>query len=179
MDLGLQGKVAAITGGSEGIGRHAFRLCEEGCAWQSARREDVPDNARRSPQRPEEVCRAGRCHNPADCAQFVLQTIERRTPRHPGQQRRRSLAMPFEQAADGSGKGISSEVVWGYPLHAARHSPYARKGGRIINMTAIAANNRRRGRSTSVTRAAGINLTKALANEYAPTTPGHTICLGV
>ena len=94
MDLGLQGKVAAITGGSEGIGRAtAFRLCEEGVRVAiCARREDVLQTTAQeitSATGRRGARRAGRCHQ-SGRLRPVHAADDRalRTPRHPGQQRR-------------------------------------------------------------------------------------------
>jgi len=56
-----------------------------------------------------------------------------------------------------------------------------RGGGRILNITNLGAKvPPARGLPTSVSRAAGINLTKSLANEYAPDKIlVNTICLGL
>src|SRR5438876_674927 len=56
-----------------------------------------------------------------------------------------------------------------------------RGGGRIINVTNLGAKTpSARGLPTSVSRAAGINLTKSLANEYAPDKIlVNTICIGL
>jgi 3-oxoacyl-[acyl-carrier protein] reductase len=188
MDLGLQGKVAAITGGSEGIGRAtAFRLCEEGVRVAiCARREDVLQTTAKeitSATGGEVLAVRADVTNPADCAQFMLQTIERFgrldiLVNNAG----RSLAMPFEQAADDVWQEDMEVKLYG-PIRCARLAiPHMRKqgGGRIINMTAIAGKQpAARSVPTSVTRAAGINLTKALANEYAADNIlVNTICLG-
>jgi 3-oxoacyl-[acyl-carrier protein] reductase len=188
MDLGLQGKVAAITGGSEGIGRAtAFRLCEEGVRVAiCARREDVLQTTAKeitSATGGEVLAVRADVTNPADCAQFMLQTIERFgrldiLVNNAG----RSLAMPFEQAADEVWQEDMEVKLYG-PIRCTRLAiPHMRKqgGGRIINMTAIAGKQpTARSIPTSVTRAAGINLTKALANEYAADNIlVNTICLG-
>ena len=57
----------------------------------------------------------------------------------------------------------------------------ARGGGRIVNVTTVGGKApAARALPTSVTRAAGINLTKSLANEYAPDRIlVNTICLGL
>jgi NAD(P)-dependent dehydrogenase (short-subunit alcohol dehydrogenase family) len=56
-----------------------------------------------------------------------------------------------------------------------------RGGGRIVNVTTVGGKApAARALPTSVTRAAGINLTKSLANEYAPDRIlVNTICLGL
>jgi 3-oxoacyl-[acyl-carrier protein] reductase len=188
MDLGLQGKVAAVTGGSTGIGRAAaFRLCEEGVRVViCARREDVLQITAQeitAGTGGEVLAVRADVSNPADCAQFMRQTIERFgrldiLVNNAG----RSVSMPFEQAVD---------EVWqedlGVKLYGAMHCtrlaiPHMRRqgGGRIINMTSIGGKQpTARSLPTSVTQAVGINLTKALANEYAADNIlVNTICLG-
>jgi NAD(P)-dependent dehydrogenase (short-subunit alcohol dehydrogenase family) len=188
MDLGLQGKVAAITGGSEGIGRAvAFRLCEEGVRVAiCARRADVlQSTAKEIEAATGGAVRAVRADvtNQADCERFIRQTVE-----HFGRldilvnNAGPSSAIPFEAADD---------EVWhedlAVKLHAAIRCirlaiPQMRKqgGGRIINMTTIAGKQPDvRSVLTSVTGAAGINLTKALANAYAADNIlVNTVCLG-
>jgi 3-oxoacyl-[acyl-carrier protein] reductase len=188
MDLGLQGKVAAITGGSEGIGRAtAFRLCEEGVRVAiCARREDVLQTTAKeitSATGGEVLAMRADVTNPADCAQFMLQTIERFgrldiLVNNAG----RSSAMPFEQAVDEVWQEDIEVKLYGAIRCTRLAIPHMRKqgGGRIINMTTIAGKQpTARSVPTSVTRAAGINLTKALANEYAADNIlVNTICLG-
>jgi 3-oxoacyl-[acyl-carrier protein] reductase len=57
----------------------------------------------------------------------------------------------------------------------------ARGGGAIVNVTTVGGKApAARALPTSVTRAAGINLTKSLANEYAPDgIRVNTVCLGI
>jgi 3-oxoacyl-[acyl-carrier protein] reductase len=188
MDLGLQGKVAAITGGSEGIGRAtAFRLCEEGVRVAiCARREDVLQTTAKeitSATGGEVLAVRADVTNPADCAQFMLQTIERFgrldiLVNNAG----RSLAMAFEQAADEVWQEDIEVKLYGAIRCTQLAIPHMRKqgGGRIINMTTIAGKQpTAQSVPASVTRAAGINLTKALANEYAADNIlVNTICLG-
>ena len=188
MDLGLQGKVAVITGGSEGIGRAtAFRLCEEGVRVAiCARRDDVLQTTAKeitSATGGEVLAMRADVTNPADCAQFMLQTIERFgrldiLVNNAG----RSSAMPFEQAVDEVWQEDIEVKLYGAIRCTRLAIPHMRKqgGGRIINMTTIAGKQpTARSVPTSVTRAAGINLTKALANEYAADNIlVNTICLG-
>jgi 3-oxoacyl-[acyl-carrier protein] reductase len=188
MDLGLQGKVAAITGGSDGIGRAAaFRFCEEGSRVTiCARRDDVLQKTAQeiaSATGGEVLAVRADVANPADCARFIQQTIERFQRldilvNNAG----RSSAMPFEQADDEVWREDIEVKLYG-AIHCTRLAiPHMRKqgGGRIINLTTIGGKQPgAHSVPTSVTCAAGINLTKALANEYAPDNIlVNTICLG-
>ena len=188
MDLGLQGKVAAITGGSEGIGRAtAFRLCAEGARVAiCARRADVLQSTARE----IEAATGGTVgalradvSNSADCEHFIRQTVERFgrldiLVNNAG----RSSAIPFEAAADEVWHEDLEVTLYGAMRCIRLAIPQMRKqgGGRIINMTTIAGKQPdARSVLTSVTGAAGVNLTKALANAYAADNIlVNTICLG-
>ena len=188
MDLGLAGKVAVITGGSEGIGRAvAMRLSEEGArVAMCARREEVLQRAAaeiRAKTGGDILTVRADISRAEDCARFVGQAVAAFDRidilvNNAG----RSAAAPFEQVPD---------EVWAADLElkllgAVRMTrlvvPHMRKhgGGRIINMTTVGGKAPGHGSlPTSVSRAAGINLTKALANEYAAEQIlVNTICLG-
>ena len=188
MDLGLQGKVAAITGGSEGIGRAtALRFCEEGARVAiCARREDVLRKTAKEIEAAtggEVLAVRADVTDAADCARFIQQTAERFgrldiLVNNAG----RSSAMPFEEADDEAWREDLEVKLYGAIRCTRLAIPHMRKrgGGRIINMTTIGGKQPgARAIPTSVTRAAGINLTKALANEYAADNIlVNTICLG-
>jgi 3-oxoacyl-[acyl-carrier protein] reductase len=188
MDLGLMGKVAAITGGSEGIGRAtAFRLCEEGARVAiCARREDILHNTAQeieSATGGQVLAMRADITNVTDCERFIQGASE-----HFGRldilvnNAARSAAMAFEKADDGVRREDLEVKLFG-AMHCIRLAiPHMRKvgGGRIINMAAIGS--KQPGVPsvpTSLTGAAGINLTKALAKEYAgDNILVNTICLG-
>jgi NAD(P)-dependent dehydrogenase (short-subunit alcohol dehydrogenase family) len=188
MDLGLQGKVAAITGGSAGIGRAtAFGLCEEGVRMAiCARREEVLRTTAKeiaAATGGEVLAVRADVTNPADCEQFMQQTIERfgrldilvNSAGH-------SAFTPLEQAVDAVWQD-EIEVKWYGALYCARLAiPHMRKqgGGRIINLTTSAGKQpTTRSVPTSMMQAAGIDLTKALAKEYAADNIlVNTVCLG-
>jgi NAD(P)-dependent dehydrogenase (short-subunit alcohol dehydrogenase family) len=188
MDLGLHGKVAAITGGSEGIGRAAaLRFCEEGARVAiCARREEVLRKTAleiASATGGEVLAVQADVTTAADCDRFVQRTIERFgrldiLVNSAGC----SAAMPFETADDEVWRQ-DIEVKLSGAMRCARLAiPYMRQrgGGRIINLTTIGGEQPgARSVPSSVTRAADIHLTKALAREYAADNIlVNTICLG-
>jgi 3-oxoacyl-[acyl-carrier protein] reductase len=188
VELGLQGKVAAITGGSDGIGRAAaFRFCEEGSRVAiCARRENVLQQTAKeitSATGGEVLAVRADVIKPADCERFIQQTIERFgrldiLVNNAGS----ASAMPFEQADDEVWRRDIEIKLYGAVRCTRLAIPYMRKqgGGRVIHMTTIGGKQPgARSVPTSVTHAAGIHLTKALANEYAADNIlVNTICLG-
>jgi 3-oxoacyl-[acyl-carrier protein] reductase len=188
VELGLQGKVAVITGGSAGIGRAtALRFCEEGSRVAiCARREDVLQKTAQeieSATGAEVLAVRADVTNSVDCERLIQRTIERfRRLDILVNNAGRSSAMPFAQAADEIWREDMEVKLYGAIRCTRLAIPYMRQqgGGRIINMTTIGGKQPGdRSVPTSVTRAAGINLTKALANEYAADNIlVNTICLG-
>jgi 3-oxoacyl-[acyl-carrier protein] reductase len=176
MDLGLQGKVAIVTGGSEGIGRAtAQSLGREGVSVViCARRPDVLEQTAR------EVAQATGSQivpAPADVTQVgdierVVQTTMDRFGRLDILVNNAGVSRggPFEQATD---------EVWqedlDLKLHAAIRAarlaiPLMRKGGggSIVNILNTGARTPAAASlPTSVSRAAGLALTKALSKEFA------------
>ena len=148
MELGLENKVAVITGGSEGLGRAAAaRLAAEGAKVViCARRADVL----------EATAQAIR----ADTGGTVL-----------------AVPTDVSQRADIDLKLMAAVRLCQAVIPGMRE----RRDGRIVNVTNTGGKAARAGGiPTSVTRAAGLNLTKALASEYAPhNIRVNSVCIGL
>jgi 3-oxoacyl-[acyl-carrier protein] reductase len=189
MDLGLTGKVAIITGGSEGIGKaSALRLCEEGADVAiCARRQDVLQGAAeeiKAKTGKEVLALAVDVCNKEQVQALVDQTVQRFggidiLVNNAGGSR----AFPFLEASEETWREDIEIKLFGAINCSKAAIPHMRKrgGGRIINMTTGGGKAPGQKRlPTSVSRAAGINLTKSMANEYAPENIlVNTICLGI
>jgi 3-oxoacyl-[acyl-carrier protein] reductase len=176
MDLGLAGKVAIITGGSEGIGRAAAEsLGREGASVViCARRADVLQRAADDVAESTgaqivpivaDVSRA------ADVEHLIQATVERFgrldiLVHNAG----RSANGDFEMLTDADWQDDLDLKLFG-AIRAARASiPHMRAagGGSIVNILNLAAKAPgARSYPTSVSRAAGLALTKALSKEFA------------
>src|SRR5713101_363303 len=148
LDLGLNGKVAIITGGSDGLGRAAAeKLAAEGarvaiCARRKEHLDQAADEIRK-----------------ATSGQVLAQVAD------------------VSRAADCEGLVNGVVAQWGgvdILLNNAGTSAAAafeKVDGKAPRPRAL---------PTSVTRAAGLNLTKSLANEYAADNIRvNTICIGL
>ena len=187
-DLELTGKVAVVTGGSEGMGRAAAeRLAREGAKVTiCARRKDVLENAAAAIRAgggdvlavPADVTRAD------DVTAVVRATVERFggvdiLVNNAGT----SSAASFEKVDDDTWQqDIDLKLMAAIRFcRAVIPLMKQRGGGRIVNVTTVGGKAPApRALPTSVTRAAGINLTKSLAHEYAPDhICVNTICIGL
>jgi 3-oxoacyl-[acyl-carrier protein] reductase len=176
MDLGLKGKVAIITGGSEGIGRAAAQsLGREGASVViCARRADVlmktaQDVAEATGA--EIVPVAADVTNPEDVERLVQTAIDRFARldvlvNNAGT----SAAGPFESVTDEAWQLDLDLKLFG-AIRATRAAiPHLRTtgGGSIVNVLNIGAKQPgARSVPTSVSRAAGMALMKALSKELA------------
>jgi len=189
MDLGLTGKVAIITGGSEGIGKAAaHRMAAEGArAVIVARRPEVLEAAARDIEKS-----TGGVVLPirGDVAEQetvnrVLETTLDRFGRvdilvnNAGV----SMAKSFEEVSDEDWESDFSLKVWGAVRFIRAVIPEMRKvgGGRIINVTNLGG--RTPGAAsmpTSISRAAGIAITKGLSRDLAKDNIlVNTVCIGL
>jgi len=188
LDLGLGGKVAIITGGSEGLGRAAAqKLAAEGARVAiCARRPDVLERAAVGIRkaggqvlaRPVDVSKADQIET------FVAEVV-----REWG-----GVDILLNNAGTSAAASFDavSDEAWVHDLELKLFSavrlcrlciPHMKRrgGGRIINITNLGAKAPSAGGlPTSVSRAAGINLTKSLSKEYAPDKIlVNTICIGL
>ncbi|MBK5105329.1 MAG: SDR family NAD(P)-dependent oxidoreductase, partial [Burkholderiales bacterium] len=174
MDLELKGKVAIVTGGSQGIGRAtAMRLAAEGASVVIAARgrellDEVAAEIRAAGGKvaavQADVSRA------EDCARLVADAVK-------AFGRLDILVNNAGTSATGEFESVTDdmwqtdfELKLFAAIRLARLAiPHMKQqgGGRIVNITNIGAKQpRAKSMPTTVTRAAGLAFTKALSKEF-------------
>jgi 3-oxoacyl-[acyl-carrier protein] reductase len=176
VELGLKGKAAIVTGGSEGIGRATARsLAREGVrVVVCARRQEVLERAAREVAAEtggEVVPVVADVTRPEDVERLVRTAVERFgrldiLVNNAGT----SAARPFEEVGDAAWQADLELKLFG-AIRATRLAiPHLRAagGGSVVNLLNIGAKQPgARSVPTSVSRAAGLALTKALSKELA------------
>jgi 3-oxoacyl-[acyl-carrier protein] reductase len=189
MDLGLKDKIAIITGGSEGLGRAAAeRLAREGARVAiGARRKDVLERAADGIGKAtggDVLALPTDVRQPAQVEALVNAVVRRWggvdiLVNNAGT----SAAASFEKVDDSAWQDDIELKLLAAIRFCRLVIPLmrARGGGRIVNVTNLGGKApQAAGLPTSVTRAAGINLTKSLSKEYAPDKIlVNTICIGL
>lgn len=188
MKLNLQGKVAIVTGATQGIGLATAKLlaAEGASVALVARGQERLDAVVAS------IAAAGGrvCAVQADvsrieeCERIVAQTLAAFgrldiLVNNAGT----SNTGAFESVLDSSWQADFDLKLFGAIRLARLAIPQMRKqgGGRIVNITNIGAKQpRAKSMPTSVTRAAGLAMTKALSKEFAPDKIlVNTVCIGL
>ena len=188
MDLQLNGRVALVTGGSQGIGKAvAAMLAQEGASVVIAARgaellDKVAAEIRAAGGKVHAV--AADVSQAADCERLVAETIKTFG-------RLDILVNNAGTSATGEFESVTDEAWqadFNLKLFAAiRLARLAVPGmrqhgwGRIINMTNIGAKQpRAKSMPTTVTRAAGLAFTKAMSKEFAASNIlVNTVCIGL
>lgn len=177
MELNLQGKVALVTGASEGIGKGiAWKLADEGCkVAMCARRKDVLDAAAdeiRGATGGDVLTIQADMTEGAEIELFVSESISAFggvdiLVNNAG----RSAGFPFEEATEEAWLEDFDLKFWA-AVRGSRlvlPSMKERGGGAIINVTHPGGKAPGEGSvPTSISRAAGIAFTKALSKDCAP-----------
>ena len=175
MDLGLEGKVVLVTGGSDGLGRALCQglvaeqakvaLCARDPDRLAATAEALRDAGGDVLEVPADVT------EPADLSRFVDSAAQRwgridAVVNNAG----RSSAMPVAESLDADWDEDLQLKVYAAVRLTRFALPHLRQhGGAIVNTLALAAKAPGAGSTpTSVSRAAGMALTKALSKELAP-----------
>jgi len=188
MELGLKGKVAIVTGGTEGIGRAtALKLAQEGasialCSRRKDKVDQVGAEIAKATGAPV-LAIAADMSKSADIDAFMQAVIERYgridiLVNNAGT----SMRGKFLEVDDAMWSGDLELKVFGAIRCTRLAIPHMKKqgGGRIINITISGAKQPGpESMPTSVSRAAGLAITKALSKEFAADNIlVNTVCIG-
>ncbi|WP_301171637.1 SDR family NAD(P)-dependent oxidoreductase [Brevibacillus nitrificans] len=189
MNLGLQGKTAIVTGGSKGIGfATALALAAEGANVALVARglEALQKAAERIAAQTgqEPLVIAADVSAKQDVHMAVEKTVERFGSvdilvNNAGT----SAARPFEEVSQDMWEADLDLKLFG-AVHFSRAAvPYMRQngGGAILNVTAVGGKTpSASSMPTSVSRAAGLALTKAMSKDLAPDNIRvNAVCIGL
>ena len=187
MELGLKGKVAVVTGGSDGIGRAtALRLAQEGAHVAiCARRKEPLDNVAADIQKfgVQALAVPADMSKPADIERFMKAVVDRFgrvdiLVNNAGTSKRGA----FLELSDEEWSADVELKVFGAIRCSRLAIPHMKKngGGRIVNITISSAKQPgAQSYPTSVSRAAGLAITKALSKEFAADNIlVNTVCIG-
>ena len=188
MNLDLAGKVAIVTGGTQGIGKAtAAMLAKEGASVVIvARGRELLDAVAAEIRRADGNVATVQADvgNADDCARIVAGAIEAFgrvdiLVNNAGT----SATGEFESVTDEAWQADFDLKLFGAIRLARLCIPHMKRqgGGRIINITNIGAKQpRAKSMPTTVTRAAGLAFTKALSKEFAPhNILVNTVCIGL
>lgn len=188
-ELGLEEKIAIITGGSDGLGRAtALRLASEGCHvvicarrkdhLQSVADEIINETGARVVPIQADVSKAPDIEKLVSETRKIFGGIDILI-NNAGQ----SAAAGLEDVSDQTWQADIDLKVMAAVRACRLVVPIMREGGggSIVNSTIIGGKvPPAKALPTTVTRAAGINLTKSLAHEYAEANIRiNTICIGL
>jgi NAD(P)-dependent dehydrogenase (short-subunit alcohol dehydrogenase family) len=187
VELGLKGKVAVVTGATEGIGRAtALQLAREGAAVAiCARRQEPLDRTSAELRKTgsEVLAVSADMSKKADVERFMKAVIDRFgridiLVNNAGT----SMRGKFLELDDDRWSSDLELKVFGAIRCTRLAVPHMKKqgGGRIVNITISSAKQPgAESYPTSVSRAAGLALTKALSKEYAADNIRvNTVCIG-
>ena len=188
MDLGLKGKVAIVTGGTEGIGRAtALKLAQEGASVAlCSRRKDKVDQvgAEIAKATGAPVLALAADMSKADDIDAFMKAVVERFGRIDNLVNNAGTSMrgKFLEVDDAMWAGDLELKVFGAIRCSRLAIPHMKKqgGGRIVNITISSAKQPgAKSMPTSVSRAAGLAITKALSKEFAADNIlVNTICIG-
>ena len=188
MELGLKGKVAVITGGTQGIGKAtAQKLAAEGASVVIVARgqeglDAVAAEIRGAGGKVATV--SADVSKPDDCDRVIAEALKAFggidiLVNNAGT----SATGAFESVTDGAWQADFDLKLFGAVrlIRLALPQMKARGGGRIVNVTNIGAKQPgAKTMPTTVTRAAGQAMTKALSKEYAPhQILVNSVCIGL
>ena len=187
MELGLKGKVAVVTGGTQGIGRAtALRLAQEGahvaiCSRTQAAVEKTAAEIQKHGAQALGV--AADMSKAADIERFMKAVVDKFgridiLVNNAGTSKRGA----FLELTDEEWEADIELKVFGAIRCTRLAVPHMKKngGGRIVNITISSAKQPGAGSyPTSVSRAAGLAITKALSKEFAADNIlVNTVCIG-